>query len=156
VQNLPLTNHQQDPQPVIVGICFVLSLQLVITKMAAGTSAGCTSFPGTSCHSTHQLLPRGRPDPSLQGMNFFLHSTSPPVLSLPMERPISTLALLRGHPLARCCIPKDVVWSLAISQLRTNWGQPTARVCLCCSKGPTRVCPEQSLALHCPFVAQER
>jgi len=35
-----------------------------------------------------------------------------------MERPISTLALLRGHPLVRYSIPKDVVWSLAIGQLR--------------------------------------
>jgi len=56
-----------------------------------------------------------------------------------MERPISTLALLRGHPWKRYSIPKDVVWSLATGQLRSNWGQPTARVCLCCSKNPTRV-----------------
>jgi len=74
-----------------------------------------------------------------------------------MERPISALTLLTGHPLARCSIPKDVEWSLAIGQLRSNWGQPTARVCLCCSKGPTTVysqtnivcqCCSQSMCLH--------
>jgi len=54
-----------------------------------------------------------------------------------MEHPISTLALLKGHPWAEIQHPKDDVWSLATGQLRSNWGQPTARVCLCCSKGPT-------------------
>ena len=39
----------------------------------------------------------------------------------------------------RCSIPKDDVWSLATGQLRSNWGQPTTKVCLCCSKVPTRV-----------------
>jgi len=57
----------------------------------------------------------------------------------PMECPISALALLRGHPWKRHSIPKDAVSSLATVQSRSNWGQPTARVCLCCSKGPTRV-----------------
>jgi len=58
-----------------------------------------------------------------------------------VERPISTLQLLCWEAIhgERCSIPKDGVWSLATGQLRSNWGQSTARVCLCCSKGPTRV-----------------
>jgi len=57
-----------------------------------------------------------------------------------MKHTISTLALLRAHPQERYSIPKDDVWSLASGQLRSNWGQPTARVCLCCSKGSHEGC----------------
>jgi len=38
---------------------------------------------------------------------------------------------------------------LATGQLRSNWGQPTARVCLCCSKVPTRVCTLNNQLIHC-------
>jgi len=52
---------------------------------------------------------------------------------------LSISARLRAHPLGRCIIPKNDAWSLATGQSRSNWGQPTARVCLCCSKVLTKV-----------------
>ena len=42
---------------------------------------------------------------------------------------------------------------MATGQLRSSWGQPTARVCLCCSKVPTRVC---TLNNHYVYLAQCR
>jgi len=74
----------------------------------------------------------------LQTMLFSDEVQNAALQCLPMDEPISALALLRD-PLRGDSIPKGVVWSLAIGELRSNWGQPTARVCLCCSKGPTRV-----------------
>jgi len=53
--------------------------------------------------------------------------------------------LLGAHPLGRCSTPKDDACSLATGQLRSNWGQPTARVCLCCSKVPTRVFSQMNI-----------
>jgi len=61
----------------------------------------------------------------------------PPVSNRDIDQ--SVLLLNGKYPQLEYSIPKDVVWSLATGQLRTNWGQPTARVCLCCSKVPTRV-----------------
>ena len=61
----------------------------------------------------------------------------PPVSNRDIDQ--SVLLLNGEHPQLEHSIPKDDVWSLATGQLRTNWGQPTARVCLCCSKVPTRV-----------------
>jgi len=63
--------------------------------------------------------------------------TCPPVPNRDVDQ--SVLLLNGEHPQLEHSIPKDDVWSLATGQLRTNWGQPTARVCLCCSKVPTRV-----------------
>jgi len=61
-----------------------------------------------------------------------------PFSALPMEHAISTLDLLRVHPWEKYSITNDDMWSLAIGQLSSNWGQPTTRVCLCCSRAPTR------------------
>jgi len=61
----------------------------------------------------------------------------PPVSNRDIDQ---SVLLLKGEcPQLEHSIPKDDVWSLATGQLRTSWGQPTARVCLCCSKVPTRV-----------------
>jgi len=60
----------------------------------------------------------------------------------------SVLLLNGEYPQLEYSIPKDDVWSLATGQLRTNWGQPTARVCLCCSKVPTRVCTLNNQLIH--------
>jgi len=61
----------------------------------------------------------------------------PPVSNRDVDQ---SVLLFNGEcPLLECSVPKDVVWSLATGQLRSSWGQPTARVCLHCSKVPTRV-----------------
>jgi len=48
------------------------------------------------------------------------------------------------------------VWSLATGQLRSNWGQPTARVCLRCSKVPTRICTLNNHCVHPSAVSTRR
>jgi len=86
------------------------------------------------------------PHASIQLRTAFLRSSRsiyistklcPPVLTKGTSNQYSCFA--ERPSIGKTQHPKGCCMELGNWSIKTNWGQPTARVCLCCSKDPTRV-----------------